>query len=172
MTPITINGVNYFTNHKRYFAREVEGQREVMKKEDWHAIVDPYLEEQKALAEQQEEIPAEQTPAEPTPEAPAEKKERKHPTADAFLADIPKDKYIFKVNNKGHIRIFKTQDDLDDGKSCYVKLNPLKDGVWVLPRKDLKAARPDIAWEEKEGWASKYAYKAADWNEVAEVLGF
>lgn len=167
MTPITINGVNYFTNHKRYFAREVDGQREVMKKEDWHAIVDPFLEEQKAQAE----APAEETPAEPTPEAPAEKKERKHPTADAFIAAAPST-YIFTVNNKGHIRVFKTQDDKDADKACYCKLNPLKDGVWVLPRKDLKAARPDIAWEEKEGWASKFAYKAADWTEVAEILGF
>lgn len=171
MTQFTYNGTEYKTNHKTYFARIVDGKTEQMPKVDFMPIFEAYQTEQKALAEQQEETPA-PAPAEPTPEAPAEKKERKHPTADAFLADIPKDKYIFKVNNKGHIRIFKTQDDLDDGKSCYVKLNPLKDGVWVLPRKDLKAARPDIAWEEKDGWASRYAYKAADWNEVAEVLGF
>lgn len=168
MTPITINGVNYFTNHKRYFAREVEGQREVMKKEDWHAIVDPYLEEQKALAEQtQEEIPApeEPAPAEPTPEAPAEKKERKHPTADAFLAKIPAT-YIFRTNNKGHILISKADGD----KTAYARIRPLKDGAYIFPGKTLKATRSD--WEFHEGWANEYALKVGDWAEVAEVLGF
>ena len=72
------------------------------------------------------------------------------------------------MNAKGHIRVFKSEDDKDGG--CYCKLNPLKDGVWVLPRKDLKAARPDIAWEEKPGWSSPFAYKAKDWAEAQEII--
>ena len=166
MTPITINGVNYLTNHKRYYAREVEGQREVMRKEDWHAIVDPYLEEQKALAEQtKEERPADDTPD--TPDAPAEeKKERKHPTADAFLANIPKDKYIFRTNAKGHILISKVEGD----KTAYARIRPLKDGAWVFPGNELKATRSD--WEFHEGWANEYALKVSNWDGVAEVLGF
>lgn len=171
MTQFTYNDTEYRTNHKNYFARIINGKAEQMPKVDFEPIFEAYKAEQKALAEKAEEAPAEETPAEPTPEAPAEKKERKHPTADAFIAAAP-DTYIFRVNAKGHIRVFKTQDDKDADKACYCKLNPLKDGVWVLPRKDLKAARPDIAWEEKEGWASKFAYKAADWTEVASILGF
>lgn len=171
MTTFEFNNATYKTNHKNYFTRIVDGVEERMPKADFMPIYEAYTAEQKALAEQtkpEASAPADPEPT-PTPEAP---KTRKHPTADAFLADIPKDKYIFKVNAKGHIRIFKTQEACDNDKACYVKLNPLKDGVWVLPRKDLRAARADIAWEEKDGWASKYAYKAADWNEVATILGF
>jgi len=167
MTQFTYNGTEYKTNHKTYFARIVDGKTEQMPKVDFMPIFEAYQTEQKALAEQtQEEIPAEQTPAEPTPEAPAEKKERKHPTADAFLADIPKDKYIFRTNAKGHILISKVEGD----KTAYARIRPLKDGAWVFPGKELKATRSD--WEHHEGWANEYALKVENWDGVAEVLGF
>lgn len=140
---------------------------------DFKPILEAYEAERKAEAqtEQEQTPPTEQTEQNtPEPEQTTEKKEKKHPTADSFLKAMPQDTYIFKVNAKGHIRIFKTEEARDEGKACYCKLNPLKDGVWVLPRKDLYAARPDIAWEEKEGWASKYAYKASNWEEVAGIL--
>lgn len=161
----TFNPDNFTFNAKAYAhngTRYTEDGK-LIKKADYTAIAaEAQIEFDLAQAQQN---PAHETPD--TPEAPAEKKEKTHPTADKFLTTIPEG-YIFKVNNKGHIRIFKSEEDKDGG--CYCKLNPLKDGVWVLPRKDLKTARPDIAWEEKEGWSSKYAYKAKDWNEAQEII--
>ena len=93
-------------------------------------------------------------------------KVKKHPTADTFLAKMPADTYIFERNNKGHIRIFKADGD----KTAYAKLCPKKDGVNICPSKALREAQPDVKWEYHEGWASKYAYKAADWDEVATIL--
>lgn len=163
MTTFTLNNVTYTANDTFSTCFKIEGETKTrIKKADFQTAQAEYDLEQ---ALQAEPNPAPETSD--TPEAPAEKKEKTHPTADKFLATIPEG-YIFKVNNKGHIRIFKSEEDKDGG--CYCKLNPLKDGVWVLPRKDLKTARPDIAWEEKEGWSSKYAYKAKDWNEAQEII--
>lgn len=100
---------------------------------------------------------------EPKTETP---KTKKHPTADAFLAKMPANTYVFERNNKGHIRIFKADGD----KTAYAKLCPKKEGVNICPSKALREAQPEVAWEYHEGWASKYAYKAADWDEVATIL--
>lgn len=165
ITTFTLNEKTYAKNDKApYYTCDGKS----IKKADFEAAeVEAKTEaDLKAAQAKAPETPA-PAPAPEKDEAPAEKKEKTHPTADKFLATIPEG-YIFKVNNKGHIRVFKSEDDKDGG--CYCKLNPLKDGVWVLPRKDLKAARPDIAWEEKEGWSSKYAYKAKDWNEAKTII--
>lgn len=166
MTRFTYNGTEYKTNNKAYFARIVDGKTEVMPKADFMPIFEAYKAEQKALAEKAEpKAPAEPTPTEPTPAEPAEVKERKHPTADAFLAAMPTT-YIFRTNNKGHILISKAEGD----KTAYARIRPLKDGAYIFPGKELKATRED--WEFHEGWANEYALKAKDWTEVAEVLGF
>ena len=141
--------------------KEENGEKTRIKKADFLAAQAEY-ELEEALKKDTPE-----THDDPTPETPAEPKVKTHPTADTFRASIPEG-FIFKVNAKGHIRVFKSEDDKDGG--CYCKLNPLKDGVWVLPRKDLKAARPDIAWEEKPGWSSPFAYKAKDWAEAQEII--
>lgn len=91
-------------------------------------------------------------------------KAKTHPTADAFLARIPKDTYIFRTNNKGHILISKADGD----KTAYARIRPLKDGAWIFPGKELKATRED--WEYHKGWANEYALKVTNWDEVATVL--
>ena len=106
---------------------------------------------------------AQQNPAPETPEAPAEKKERKHPTADKFLESIP-ETYIYRTNAKGHILISKAEGD----KTAYARIRPLKNGAYIFPGKDLKATRSD--WEYHKGWANEYALKVADWDAVDKVL--
>lgn len=106
---------------------------------------------------------APKTPDTPAPEAPVEKKERKHPTADAFLAKIPTG-YIFRTNAKGHILISKAEGD----KTAYARIRPLKDGAYIFPGKDLKATRSD--WEYHKGWANEYALKVETWDAIDKVL--
>lgn len=162
MTTFTFNNTEYKTNETTYWARVIDaeaGTVERMKKADFEAIRAQYEESLKT----QEDTNAEQNePEAPVAEAP--KKERKHPTADAFLAAIPKDTYIFRTNAKGHILISKAEGD----KTAYARIRPLKDGAYIFPGKELKATRSD--WEHHEGWANEYALKVANWDEVAEVL--
>lgn len=137
---------------------------ESIKTADFAPILEAYEAEQKAA--QASETP--EAPAQETPETSAQettKKERKHPTADAFLKDIP-ETYIFRTNNKGHILISKAKED----KTAYARIRPLKDGAYIFPGKELKATRED--WEFHEGWANEYALKVSNWDEVATVLGF
>lgn len=167
MTTFTYNGTEYKTNHKNYFARIVDGKKEMMPKADFMPIFEAYKVEQKALAEQAESEASAPVDPEPTsaPEATEAPKTRKHPTADAFLANIPAT-YIFRTNAKGHILISKAEGD----KTAYARIRPLKDGAYIFPGKTLKATRSD--WEHHEGWANEYALKVANWDEVATVLGF
>jgi hypothetical protein len=104
------------------------------------------------------------TPDTPEQDAPAETpKAKTHPTADAFLAKMPTG-YIFRTNAKGHILISKAEGD----KTAYARIRPLKDGAWVFPGKELKATRTD--WEYHKGWANEYALKAADWDEIKNIV--
>ena len=106
---------------------------------------------------------AQENPAPETSEEPAEKKERKHPTADKFLETIPEG-YIFRTNAKGHILISKAEGD----KTAYARIRPLKDGAYIFPGKELKATRSD--WEYHQGWANEYALKVATWDAIDKVL--
>lgn len=168
-TRTTINSVTFITNGASYYAinETIDGKPKTkpVSREIYEA----------RLAAAQAAVPS--TPAEPKDnptdenkgkDAPAEPKTKKkakgHATADKFLALIPKDTYIFRTNNKGHILIIKADGD----KTAYARIRPLKDGAWIFPGKELKATRED--WEYHKGWANEYALKVANWDEVAKVL--
>lgn len=131
-------------------------------KEDWLAAKKAYDDE---VAASTPEAPAEEGTPEAHDDVPAEKKAKTHPTADAFLKDIP-ETYIFRTNAKGHILISKAEGD----KTAYARIRPLKDGAYIFPGKELKATRTD--WEFHKGWANEYALKVSNWDEVTAVLNF
>lgn len=154
----TFNSDNFTFNSKAYVhngTRYTEDGK-LIKKADYMAIAaEAQIEHDLAEAQKNPE------PAET--EAPAEKKDRKHPTADKFLETIPAG-YIFKVNAKGHILISRAEGD----KTAYARIRPLKDGAYIFPGKDLKATRSD--WEYHKGWANEYALKVATWDAIDKVL--
>lgn len=154
----TFNPDNFTFNNKAYTksgTRYMEDGK-LIKKANYMAIAaEAQIEHD--LAE------AQKNPAPVETDTPAEKKERKHPTADKFLESIP-ETYIFRTNAKGHILISKAEGD----KTAYARIRPLKDGAYIFPGKELKATRND--WEFHKGWANEYALKVADWDAVDKVL--
>lgn len=147
----TFNGKTYAHNGSRYTE---DGK--LIKKADYLVIAEEAKTEFDLVEAQKNPAPAEA-------DAPAEKKDRKHPTADKFLESIPKT-YIYRTNAKGHILISKAEED----KTAYARIRPLKDGAYIFPGKELKATRSD--WEYHKGWANEYALKVNDWDAVAKVL--
>lgn len=156
------------TNGKKYFAYIDEAGKTHQLKGTEYETVKAYFENMQAPTDNKGEGTPEpkDDPKDDkgAPEPKTEKKVKGHATADKFLALIPKDTYIFRTNNKGHILITKADGD----KTAYARIRPLKDGAWVFPGKELKATRSD--WEYHKGWANEYALKVANWDEVAKVL--
>lgn len=161
---------DYRTNFKNFNQRILSYKEdgtidtfESIKTADFAPILEAYNAEQAQNEPDTPEAPNTQEESNTT-EATAEKKEKKHPTADAFLAKIPADTYVFRTNKKGHILISKKEGDL----TAYARIRPLKDGAYIFPGKELRGTRSD--WEVHPGWANEYALKVKDWDEVAQVL--